>query len=136
MDLDRAQVKGHLAATIEVFDIAKEWVKTPFFGSTDISDDVRSVAIDANQTLIERGYYREAMFGILITHTWCQMALYNDAPVSLQEQFKPAYQQLMSDLEITSPAALGQRHAQVRDYLPRVWEVAQAIMAANPDIRD
>jgi len=136
VDLDRAQVEGHLAATIEVFDAAKEWVKTPFFGSADISDDSRSVAIDANQTLIERGYHREAMFGILITHTWCQTALYNDAPASLQEQFKPAYQQLMSDLGITSSATLQQRHAQTRDYLPRVWEVAQAIMAANPDIRD
>ena len=82
-DLDRAQVEGHLAATIEVFDAAKEWVKTPFFGSTDISDDSRSVAIDVNQALIEHGYHREAMFGILVTHTWCQTALYNDAPASL-----------------------------------------------------
>jgi hypothetical protein len=76
------------------------------------------------------------LFGFLVTHTWCQTALYNDAPSSLQEQFKPAYQHLMSDLGITSPAALQQRHAQVRDSLPRVWELAQAIMAANPDIRD
>jgi hypothetical protein len=51
-----------------VFDEAKEVVKTPFFGSTDISDDSRSVAIDSSKSIIERGYHWEATFGILVTH--------------------------------------------------------------------
>jgi len=136
VDLDRAQVEAHLATTIELFEAAKAVIKTPFFGSSDISDDGRSVAIDSPQNLIERGYHREAMFGIIVTHTECQKALYNDAPVSLQEKFEPAYQQLLSDLGITSSDTLQQRHAQVRDYFPRVWEVAEGIMAANPDISE
>lgn len=134
VDLGPTQVKNHLAATVDVFNVAKEVIQTPFFGSTNISDDGRSIAIDGNQTLINQGYHREAMFGIVITHTWCQKALYNDASVTMREQFEPAYHQLMSDLGINSFAGLEQRHAQIKDYLPRVWEVAQTIMAAHPDI--
>jgi hypothetical protein len=136
VDLGLAQAENHLAATVEIFNVAKEVIKTPFFGSTNISDNGRSIAIGSSQTLIERGYHREAIFGIILTHTWCQKALYNDAPTALQEQFKPAYQQLMNDLGITSPAALQQRHAQVEEYLPHVWEVAQTVMAAHPDIKE
>lgn len=136
VDLDQAQVENHLAATIEVFNVAKDVIKTPFFGSTDISDDARSIAIDSNRTLIEQGYHREAMFGIILAHTWCQKALYNDAPIELQEQFKPAYQQLMGDLDIISFADLQQRHDQVNDCLPNLWQVAESIMAANQGIMD
>jgi hypothetical protein len=42
----------------------------------------------------------------------------------------------MNDLGITSPAALQQRHAQVEEYLPHVWEVAQTVMVAHPDIKE
>ena len=136
VDLERTQVENHLAATAEVFNVAKEVIKTPFFGSSIISDDGRSQAIYNAQDLIERGYHREAMFRIIITHTRCQKALYNDAPVTLLDNFEPAYHLLMSDLGITSLAALQERHALVREYLPRVWEVAQRIMAAHPDIKD
>jgi hypothetical protein len=135
-DMDRSQAEGYLDTVVEVFDTAKEVIKTPFFGSTDISNDGRPIAIDSSRKLIERGYHREAMFGIIITHTWCQKALYNDAPVAVQEQFKPAYQQLMDDLGIASFAALEQRHDQVNELLPRVWEVSEAIMDVHPGIKD
>ncbi len=42
----------------------------------------------------------------------------------------------MSDLGITSEASLQKRHAQVRDYLPRVWEITQEIVAGNQGIMD
>jgi hypothetical protein len=136
VDLDRAQVEKHSETTVEVFNVAKEVIKTPFFGSSNISDDGRSIAIVKDQNLIEHGYHREAMFGITLTHTWCQQALCNDAPITIREKYEPVYHRLLSDLGITSEAALQQRHAQVREYLPQVWEVAHVIMAANTDIRD
>lgn len=136
VDLDRARVERHLEATMKMFDAAKEVIKTPFFGSTDLSDGGRSIAVDSNQRLIERAYHREAMFGITLTQTWCQKALYNDAPRATQERFKLAYQELLDDLGIPSPAVLQQRHDQVRDYLPRVWEVTETIIALNPGIKE
>jgi hypothetical protein len=54
----------------------------------------------------------------------------------MQDRFTPGYRQLLGDLGITSFADLQQRSEQVKGLLPRVWEVAEAIMAANPGIED
>ena len=84
--------------------------------------------------MIARGDHREAVFWIVATHCRCQKVLYHDAPAEVQERFRPASKRLLGDLGIASPDALQQRGAQVRAFLPRLWGVAEAIMAANPDI--
>jgi hypothetical protein len=86
--------------------------------------------------LIERGDHREAVFWIAITHSWCHQALFNDAPVDLQQQFAPSYERLLQQLGITSFADLRQRTEQIKALLPRIWEVTEAIIAANPEIID
>jgi hypothetical protein len=132
--MSRARVEQHLAALAEVFDVAKTLVKTPYRFAADLSDIARPVAIDGSRELIERGYHREAIFWMVATYCRCQWVLYHEAPVQMQERFGPGYRQLLGDLGITSLADLEQRGEQVKGFLPRVWEVAQAIMAANPAI--
>jgi hypothetical protein len=134
--MSRGRVEHHLAALTEVFDIAKAVVKTPFFFTSDISDIARPIAIDGSRELIERGYHREAIFWIVATYSRCQKVLYYDAPVEMQDRFSSGYRQLLGDLGITSFADLQQRNEQVKEFRPRVWEVAEAIMAANPEIED
>ncbi len=134
--MSRARVERHLAALAEVFDAAKAVVKTPFFFASDLSDSARPIAIDGSRELIERDYHREAVFWMVATYSRCQQALYHDAPVAMQEKFSPGYRHLLGDLGITSFADLQRRGEQVRGFLPRVWEVAEAIMAANRDIED
>jgi hypothetical protein len=135
-EMSRARVEHHLAALTDVFDVAKALVKTPFFFASDISDIARPIAIDGSWELIERGYHREAIFWMVVTYSRCQKMLSHDAPVEIQDRFRPGYRQLLSDLGITSFADLQQRSEQVKGLLPRVWEVAEAIMAANPGIED
>lgn len=132
--MGRAQVEQHLAALAEVFDAAKAVIKTPFSFASDISDRARPIAIDGSRELIERGDHREAVFWMAVTYSRCQKVLYHDAPVELQGRFCPGYRRLLGDLGVTSPAALQQRGAQVRAFLPRVQAVAEAILAANPGI--
>lgn len=57
-NLSRAQAEFHLTALIEVFDVAKELRKTPFFFSTNISDIARPAMIEGTRGLIENGYHR------------------------------------------------------------------------------
>jgi hypothetical protein len=132
--MSRERVGQHLAALAEAFDAAKSVIKTPFPFASDISDIARPIAIDGSRDLIERGSYREAIFWIVATYSRCQKVLHHDASVEMQEQFSPGYRELLADLGITSFADLQQRGEQVRQSLPRVWEVAEAIMAANPGI--
>ncbi len=107
-----------------------------FFFASDISDLARPIALDDSRELIERGDHREAIFWIVATYSRCQKVLYHDAPEEVQEQFSPGYRHLLGDLGITSFADLQRRGDQVKGLLPRIWEVAEAIMAANPEIED
>ncbi len=134
--MSRARVEHHLAALTDVFDVAKEVIKTPYRFASDISDIARPIAIDGSWELIKRGCHREAIFWMVATYSRCQHVLYHDAPVEVQDRFSRGYRQLLGDLGMTSFADLQQRCGQVRGLLPRVWEVAEAIMAANPGIED
>ncbi len=134
--MSRVRVEHHLAALTDVFDVAKTMVKTPFFFASDISDIARPIAIDGSLKLIERGYHREAIFWIVATYSRCQKVLYHDAPMEIRDRFNPCYQRLLGDLGISSFSDLQQRNEQVKALLPRVWEEAEAIMAANPEIED
>lgn len=132
--MSKDRVAHHLANLTEAFDAAKKVLKTPYRFAADISDIARPVAIDGSRELIENGYHREAIFWILATYCRCQHVLYQDAPVEMQDKFSISYRELVGDLGITSLADLQQRSEQVRELLPRVWEVAEAIMKANPEI--
>jgi hypothetical protein len=134
--MTRDQVEHHLAALIDVFDATKAVIKTPFFFASDISDIGRPVAIDGSRELIEQGDHREAVFWIVATYSRCQKVLHFDAPVGMQQRFSPGFLHLLGDLGISSYADLQQRSEQVKKFLPRDWEVAEAIIAANPEIED
>jgi hypothetical protein len=54
----------------------------------------------------------------------------------MQVRFTPGYRQLLSDLGITSFADLQRRMQQVKELLPRIWGVAEAIIAVNPGIEE
>jgi hypothetical protein len=134
--MSRGQLEQHLAALTEVFDVTKTVVKTPFFFASDLSDIARPIAIDGSRDLIEHGDHREAIFWIVATYSRCQKVLYHDAPAELQDRFSPGYRRLLGDLGITSFSDLQQRAEQVKNHLPYVWEVAEAIIVANPEIED
>lgn len=132
--MSRLRVEHHLAALIHVFDVAKTVVKTPVVFASDISDVARPIAIDGSREMIERGFHREAVFWLVATYSRCQKVLYHDAPVEMQARFSPGYRHLLADLGIASFTDLQWRGEQVKELLPGVWEVAEAIMAANPNI--
>jgi hypothetical protein len=134
--MNRQQVEDHLAALTEVFDAAKEVIKTPVFFAADISENARVVAIDGSRDLIEQGNHREAIFWMVATYSRCQMVLYQDAPLAIQEQFTPAYHHLLADLGITSPALLPQRGEQIKTFLPQLWEMTETILTTNPGIEE
>lgn len=134
--MSRERAEQHLAALADAFDVAKQMIKTPIFFAADISDHARPIAIDGSQELIENGNHREAIFWMAATYSRCQIVFAQDAPVETQERFTPGYRALLGDLGITSYADIQGRSDQIREVLPRVWEVAEAIIAANPEIED
>jgi hypothetical protein len=134
--LTRAQAEFHLAALIEAFDVAKQYAKTPFFLSTNISDLARPLMIDGTRELIETGYHREATFWIMAVFSWCQKILVNDAPEDIKNEFTPAFHFLLSELGIYSAPDLQKRNQRNRETLPNIWSAAEKIVATNPEIQD
>jgi hypothetical protein len=134
--LSRRRVEDHLGALSDAFDSAKGVVKRPYRFAADISDIGRPIAIDGSRELIKHGLHREAIFWMVATYSRCQDVLYRDGSVEMQIRHLPGYRQLLSDLGITSSADLQRGKEQVGRRLPRVWEVAEAIMAHNPEIED
>ncbi|MBV9279983.1 MAG: hypothetical protein JOZ41_07880 [Chloroflexi bacterium] len=134
--LSRRRAEEHLAVLTEAFDVARGVIRSPFSFASEISEVARPLAVGGSRELIERGLHREAMFWIAVTFSRCQKVLAADAPEDLKRRFDPAYRRLLGDLGITSPADLRRRRDAVIAHLPRVWEEAEAILAATRGIED
>lgn len=131
--LSPKQVEHHLDGLARTFDAAAAAAKTPFFFSSDITAAARPIAIDGSRELIRAGHHREAVFWIVATFARCHKMLAADAP-DLQLSFVPAFEEALADLGVSSTDDLLQRAGDVLQFLPKVWEAAEAIMDANPNI--
>jgi hypothetical protein len=132
--INRGRVGQHLARLADIFDAAAMASKTPFPFASDLSGVARPITIDGSSELIERGYYREAMFWIAVSHSRCQKVLWGDGSGELPQSFRDSYRDLVDDLEIASFTDVRRRSAEVHSFLRRVWEAAERIMASNQGI--
>jgi hypothetical protein len=134
--LSRGQVSQHLATLTDIFDAARKTIRASFPFASDLSDIARPIAIDGSLELIEQGYHREAMFWIAVTHSRCQKVLSGDGFGELSQGFRDSYRDLLDDLGMASWADIRRRGAQIERFLPRLWEAAERIIAANQEIQD
>ena len=130
----RSQAEGHLAAVAAAFDQAKCLPNGGFPYAADISDAARPVAIDGSRALIVHGLHREAVFWMVATFSRCCWIFHFNAFNDIGDRFLQGYQSMLGDLGINSFADLKARSSQARKFLQRVTEVAEAIMAATPEI--
>jgi len=124
----------HLAGVEAAFDAAADIAATPFHFSSDISAPARPIAIDASRELIRRGDHREIVFWLVATSARCQKILAFDGTRSAQRKHAEAFDALLEDLGIERSADLITRAGDARSLLPEVWEAAESIIAAHPDV--
>lgn len=130
------RVEHHLAGLARTFDAAADAARTPFFFSSDITAAARPIVIDGSRELIRAGHHREAVFWIAATYARCHKILAADAPPEVRQAHAPAFEALLADLGIPSYGDLRRRAEAVIRFLPALWETAEAIMSANPDITE
>lgn len=129
------QVEVHLIELEKTFDAAAGVAKTPFFFSSDITSSARPVVIDGSRELIRTGYHREAVFWMAATFARCHKIMAADAPSGLQQTLAPAFEAMLSDLGMTAREDFRRRAEETIHFLPGLWEAAETVMAANPDIK-
>ena len=134
--MSRARAQQQLAALTEAFDAAKTVIHPPFFFTSDISDIARPISIGGGEELIARGNHGQAIFWMGAAYSRCQKVFHHDAPPELRERYDHGYRELLGDLGIASFLDLCRRFAEVETFLPQVWDVAEVIMAGNPEIDD
>lgn len=126
----------HLAALGAAFDDAAAIIRAPFFFAADISARARPIAIGGSRELIARGLHREALFWIVATYCRCMAVFAQDGTPDLRARHDPGFRRLLGDLGIVTLDDLRRRQDALVTFMPRVWAVAEAIMAANPAIVD
>jgi len=129
--ISRRRASEHLATLAEIFDAAKERIRTPFPFACDISEAARPMAIEGSLELIRRGQHREAMFWIGVTQSRCQKVLSCDATENLTQH---SYRELIGDLGLLTGAEIRGRYEAIKRMLPQVCEVAEEVIAANREI--
>jgi len=132
--IGREQASRHLATLTKIFDTASRASTGEFSFACDVREGAHGIVIDGSHELIECGCFREAMFWIGVTHARCQKVLASDAPEELTKSFKDSYQELLADLGLGTSGEIRQRGARIEHMLPRVWGVAERIIAANREI--
>jgi hypothetical protein len=133
-DLSAEQVEGHVDALERTFDAAVSVAKTPFFFSSDITEDSRQIAIDGSRELIRSGFHREAMFWIVATFARCHKIFDADGSEELKTEHAPAFEAVVADLGIRTSEDLIQRAEDVLVYLPKLMEITEAILLDNPNM--
>ncbi|WP_211304853.1 hypothetical protein [Umezawaea tangerina] len=123
-----ARARHHLERLAVTFDLAVRAARTPLSFSTDITAAARPVAIDGSRELIDAGDHREAVFWMVVTYARCHTVLALDAP-EVDRELRPAFDELMADLGITTTADLRARAERTLGYLPELWAVAEELMA-------
>ena len=126
----------HLAALGAAFDAAAAVIRSPFFFAADISAPARPVAIGGSAELIATGLHREALFWIVATFCRCMAVFAQDGTPDLRARHEPGFRRLLADLGIVTATDLRRRKEAIPAFMPEVWRVAEAIMAANPDITE
>lgn len=123
----------HLNELKKTFDAAVAVSKTPFFFSTDITEEARALAIKGSCELIAEGNHREAVFWMLTTFARCHQIFNADAP-ELSETHQVAFQVFLEDIGIRKYQDLEERAVKVRQYFPHLRKVALNIIGENPEV--
>jgi hypothetical protein len=84
--------------------------------------------------MIARGLHREAVFWIVVTWSRSLKILDHAGALPTNSPFRDGYRRLLGDLDLASHADLKRRSEQVLTLLPEVWNVADEIIRANPEI--
>ena len=133
-DVPREQVETHLVTLAAAFDAAGAVLTTPYQFAADMRPAARAVAIDGSRELIREGNAREALFWMTAVYARGMHVLTVDGTPELLTEHAAGYQRLLADLGIHGAGELERGAARIEAALPDVWTVAEAIMAANPQI--
>jgi len=134
--MTRLQVKAYLQEATRAFDRAVEVYQTPVPYGFKLHSHVRPYLVEGTQEMICPGQHREAMYWIPIFHWISNLALQNDAPEKEKTRFQVGFDRLLDDMGLGTLEDWAARAEQARALAEEIFQVADEIVAQNPDIVD
>ncbi len=126
--MSRADVEALFKEATGAWERAAKVWRTPIVGDFDLCPAARPIVIDGTRDLIDRGYHREAVFMILMTHWFAKVALKGDAPREYESDFRCGYERLTRALGIDSHQAFERKALLADGLLSKMLTIAEAIM--------
>lgn len=132
--LDRTTVERHLGTVTRLFDAASPVRADAYRFFSDISAAARPISIDGSRDMIGRGLHREAVFWLVVTGSRALQKLQHGVGPAAAAPFEGGFVDLLADLGISSYDDMLARRDAALILLPDVWDAAQEIMNATPEI--
>jgi hypothetical protein len=126
--------RRHFARLVPVYDATAALGATGSRWVSDVSVDARRISIGGTQELLDQGYHREAMWWIVATFTRCLNVIATTDNEALFRQADAAFRALMDDLGLASVGDLRARAGEIVASLPAIREVANRVLARNPEV--
>jgi len=134
--MNRAQIESYLQEGAEIFDRAVEVKRSPSPTGHKLHAFGRPYFVQAAKEMIDEGYHREAMWWICGCYNLSNAAIQNDAPEEEKPQFQASLDCLLDDMGLSTPEDWAVRAEQARALAEEVFQVADEIVAQNPEIVD
>lgn len=132
--LGRETVERHLETVTRLFDAAAPVRADSYRFSSDITAVARPISIDGSRDMIARGLHREAVFWLVVTGSRALQKLQHGLGPGAAAPFVDGFADLLADLGIVSLDDFLARRDDALALMPEVWEAAQGIIDATPEI--
>jgi len=132
--LGRETVERHLETVTRLFDAAAPVRADSYRFSSDITAAARPISIDGSQDMIDRGFHREAVFWLVVTGSRALQKLQHGLGPAAAAAYEGGFTDLLGDLGLVRAEDFVERRDRALVIMPEVWEAAQDIMDATPEI--
>jgi hypothetical protein len=134
--MTQSQVESYLQEAVRAFDRAVEVHRTQSPYGFKLHPYVRPYFVQAAQEMMNEGHHREAMFWVCFFHYLSNTALQNDAPEEEKARSQAGFDRLLDGMGLSTPEDWTARAEQARAVAEEVFQVADEIVAQNPEIVD
>jgi hypothetical protein len=126
-ELTESAVREKYRENIEAYEYAMKVIRTPSRGDFDICETARPMITGGSSELIDSGYYKEAMYRIVMERCWFQNAIDNDAPQNEKAMYRERWEALRASLGYAAETDLERKMATTEALIPEVMKVAERI---------
>jgi hypothetical protein len=113
------------------FDCAVRVLRTRFYPDIDLQPFCRTLFVGGATDLVRSGFHRESACYFATRRSWYQNAIENDGSEEDRDAGSEGYDRLLAALGISGMSDLVARAEALRELLPDLQDLAEAVMAAN-----